>query len=152
MRAVGSPSGAFSVGTPVAKGNVRGNFGRSKDRAPKIHPLGKVDRMKTVHDVVRVTQDANGAKLPEPIVVGEVSCVQYETWDEVPVEARADILKDSNRQRLQDVKNIARADYWNGGQAVLKREQKEILAKLGAGNATPDDIARLAEIARKLTK
>jgi len=82
--------------------------------------------------------------------IGTVTVGLYETWDEIPPGERAKVIKDANRQRIQDAANAFREDHKNGGTRALKHERDGILAKLAAGTHTPEDLVRLAQVATQI--
>lgn len=93
--------------------------------------------MKRYHDVVRVTRDTyrqvtgqepeNTEREP---VIGEISIDLFESLSEIPERLVARILKDANRQRIQDEKNVVRADWVSGGNRRLKARKDELLRLL----------------------
>ena len=106
--------------------------------------------MKRYHDVVRVTRDTyrevtgrepeNTEKEP---VIGEISIDLFESLSEIPQNLVARILKDANRQRIQDEKNVVRADWVSGGNRKLKARQEELLRLLAT--TTGEEQAKVIE-------
>lgn len=110
--------------------------------------------MKRYNDVVRVTRDTYQevtGKEPENTekepVIGEISVDLFESLSEIPEHLVGRILKDANRQRIQDEKNVVRADWVSGGNRRLKTRQAELI-RLLATTTGAEQAKVIAELVR----
>lgn len=76
-----------------------------------------------------------------PVEIGTVQVSLYDSLKEIPENEIARVLKDANRQRIQDAANAFREDYKTGGTRRLKARRDELIAMLG--KAKPEQQAEL---------
>lgn len=100
------------------------------------------DRLKLVDAEGRPT-DYKG----EGVYVGETEpTTTYESWDDVPPEARATLLNNANRQAIQDSKNALRADIKTGSSLTLTKQRDQMML------APPSDPAEIVVWAKEIQR
>ncbi len=86
-----------------------------------------------------------------PMEIGTVEVTTYDSIGEIPSAELAKVLQDANRQRIQDAKNVFRADYKaarDGSKRALKKEREELLARLADGDT--EVIGRIGELTKMI--